>query len=203
MPHRFAALLGACLAAGASAAPLAVQVHDDAGRAIAGAVVFLDSPAARAAVTAAAGAEIVQQAKVFVPEVSVVPVGTSVQFPNLDSVRHHVYSLSPTKPFELKLYKGRDANPVRFDRPGVAVLGCNIHDQMIGWVVVVETPYHARSNTAGVARLADVPPGDYRLRVWHPDLPPGAPAHEQALTLAAGGTEARVRLAELTAVATR
>ena len=86
-----------------------------------------------------------QQGKQFLPDVLVVPVGTSVHFPNRDSVRHHVYSFSPAKKFELKLYTGTPANPVVFDRAGVVTLGCNIHDRMVGWIVVVDTPYYAQA----------------------------------------------------------
>ena len=91
---------------------------------------------------------------------------------NFDTVRHHVYSFSPTKTFELKLYAGVPNAPVTFDKPGVAVLGCNIHDTMAAWVVVADTPWHARSGADGLARIDNVPAGAYRLRVWHPGLPP-------------------------------
>ena len=128
------------------------------------------------------------------PAVSVVPVGSAVDFPNRDTVRHHVYSFSPAKPFELKLYTGKPANPVVFDRAGIAVLGCNIHDHMAAWVVVVETPYFAQSSAAGRATLDDVPAGSYRLRVWHTNLPVGAPALDQPITVAATGATAQVRL---------
>jgi plastocyanin len=95
-----------------------------------------------------AALEMAQQKKQFVPEVLVVPVGSEVRFPNHDTVRHHVYSFSPAKKFELKLYTGTPANPVLFDRPGVVVLGCNIHDQMVGWILVVDTPYYAQTLAA-------------------------------------------------------
>lgn len=81
----------------------------------------------------APGVEIEQADKQFTNRVTVVPLGTEVRFPNRDKVRHHVYSLSPTKTFELKLYIGTPANPVVFDRAGVAVLGCNIHDHVVAW----------------------------------------------------------------------
>ena len=166
---------------------------------VADAVVFLDSAEARARVRPLAGVEMSQANKAFVPGVLVVPVGTEVRFPNNDTVRHHVYSFSPAKKFELKLYAGTPANPVQFDRPGVVVLGCNIHDRMVGWVVVLETPHHARSAAAtGRARVDDVPPGRYTLRTWHSGLAVGAPALEQAITVPAAGTvSASVRMAGL------
>ena len=121
-------------------------------------------------------------------------MGTAVHFPTSDTVRHHVYSFSPTKNFELKLYAGTDANPVVFDRTGIAVLGCNIHDNMAAWVVVVETPYYGRTNATGKVSLANVPAGSYRLRVWHASIPAGAPAQDQVLTLTAADASVSVRV---------
>ena len=178
----------------AQAASVDVDVQGRNGKPLADAVVFLESAAARVAVKPAQGVEIEQADKRFTQRVTVVPVGTAVAFPNRDKVRHHVYSFSPAKTFELKLYIGTPANPVVFDKTGIAVLGCNIHDTMAAWVVVVDTPYFAQGGASGRARLADVPPGSYRLRVWHPDLPPGAPAADQALTVAGGGARATVQL---------
>ena len=192
-------LCAAGLALGAHAATVQVEVLDAAGKPLADAVVFLESPEARKAVRPLAGAEMAQEKRQFVPGVLVVPLGTEVRFPNHDTVRHHVYSFSPAKTFELKLYTGTPSNPVRFDQPGVVVLGCNIHDQMVGWIVVVDTPHYART-PAGPARVQidNVPPGAYTLRTWHARLPVGAPAQEQALTVSpAGGAVATVRLAGL------
>ncbi|MCZ4314349.1 methylamine utilization protein [Comamonadaceae bacterium G21597-S1] len=165
----------------ALAAGVQIEVQDGGGKPLADAVVFLQSREARALVRPAQGAEIAQKAKVFDPAVLVVPVGTPVAFPNRDTVRHHVYSFSPAKSFELKLYSGVPANPVLFDKTGIAVLGCNIHDAMTAWVVVVDTPYYGRSMAGGTVTMTDVPPGNYRLRVWHPSLPLGVPATDQAL----------------------
>ncbi|HSV51820.1 MAG TPA: methylamine utilization protein [Burkholderiaceae bacterium] len=187
-----AAMLGAPLAAAAATAQ--IEVETEAGKPLAGAVVFLESREARAAAKPAQGVEIAQVARQFSPQVTVVPIGTSVQFPNRDTVRHHVYSFSPTKNFELKLYAGKDANPVLFDKPGIAVLGCNIHDNMAAWVVVVETPYYGQSGANGRATLDNVPAGNYRLRVWHAGLPVGAPAQDLPLALAATGSMLTVRL---------
>jgi plastocyanin len=179
-------------AAAATAGPVSVQVSDAQGQPLVGAVVYLDSPAAARAVKPLAGAEIVQSERQFVPQVAVVTRGTAVMFPNLDTVRHHVYSLSPAKRFELKLYIGKPQAPVVFDQPGVAVLGCNIHDQMVGFVLIVDTPYHARTDAQGRAAI-DAPAGDYRLRTWHPDFAVGAPALEQPLAVAAAPVTATVR----------
>ena len=178
----------------AMAATVQVQVTDNAGKPLSEAIVFLESPAARAASKPLPRADIAQVARQFEPRVSVVPVGTPVHFPNRDTVRHHVYSFSPNKTFELKLYTGTDANPVVFDRTGIAVLGCNIHDNMAAWVVVVETPYYGRSNAAGKAVLGNVPAGNYRLRVWHSTLAVGAPALDQALVLGPADASTTVNL---------
>lgn len=191
----FAGLLLAALLGGAGAARVDVQVQDAAGKALAGAVVMFDSPAARAAVRPRAGTEVEQADKKFTQRVTVVPVGSEVHFPNRDKVRHHVFSFSKPKTFEIKLYAGTPANPVLFDRPGIVVLGCNIHDTMLAWVVVAETPWTGQSDALGQLRLNDVPAGAYTLRVWHPDLPPGTPPVEQALTVSATETSAVVRLA--------
>jgi hypothetical protein len=94
-----------------------------------------------------------------------------------------VYSFSPVKTFDLKLYAGTPANPVLFDKPGIVVLGCNIHDQMLAWVVVVETPYFGKTNAAGQISLPASPAGNYALKVWHPGLPTGAQPQEQALVV--------------------
>lgn len=186
-----AAALGPLLAA---AAAIDVQVLGSDGKPLAGAVVFLESPAARAALRPALGVEIEQVNKQFNGRVTVVPMGTEVRFPNRDKVRHHVYSISPTKAFDLKLYHGTAANPVLFDRAGVAVLGCNIHDNMVAWVVVVETPFYGLSAATGTLRLDNVPAGSYRLRSWHPELPTGAPALDQALAVTASDQALTLRL---------
>ena len=198
--HMGAVLLGcagALLAASAQAADVQVQVQDASGRPLADAVVFLESELARRQVRPVAGLEMAQNHKQFVPQVLIVPVGSEVRFPNHDTVRHHVYSFSPAKKFELKLYAGTPAQPVRFEQSGVVVLGCNIHDQMVGWVLVLDTPYYAQTSASGQVALSTVPAGRYRLRTWHARLPAGAPVPEQVLEVSASGATALVRLAEL------
>jgi hypothetical protein len=112
-------------------------------------------------------------------------VGSAVSFPNKDTVRHHVYSFSPAKVFDLKLYAGTPTTQVVFGAPGVVVLGCNIHDKMAAWLLVVDTPYYAKTDTSGSATLTAVPGGNYTLRVWHPNLPVGAEPQEQPFTASA------------------
>ena len=186
------------LAAQAMAAPVEVRVTDAAGKPVEGAVVFLESPQARAQVKPLAGVEIAQAARQFVPQVSVVTVGTAVDLPNRDKVRHHVYSFSPAKRFELQLYVGTPNSPVVFDQPGIAVLGCNIHDNMAAWGVIVDTPWHGRTDAQGRFTHTNVPTGEYRLRTWHAGLPVGALPADQALRVEASAASASVRLVGLT-----
>jgi plastocyanin len=195
--RRAALLAAAALAApGAIAAPLEVRVTDGAGKPLVGAVVFLESPEAKAAARPAQGIEIAQIGRQFTPQVTVVPVGSAVSFPNRDTVRHHVYSFSPIKKFEIKLYVGTPESPVLFDRPGIAVLGCNIHDRMVAWVVVVETPHVGQTAVDGRLNLPNVPAGNYRLRAWHPSQPVGAPATDQALAMGTAPQQAAATLAD-------
>lgn len=127
-----------------------------------------------------------QQDKEFVPHVLPVHVGTAVTFPNRDNIRHHVYSFSPAKRFELPLYIGTPAAPVVFDRPGVVALGCNIHDWMLAYIHVLETPYFARTGRDGRARIDGLPPGRYEAQVWHPRLRDGGARTARSMTIAAG-----------------
>lgn len=176
------ALVGVSL--NAHAAQLEVVVKDTAGAAVADAVASL-RPVGGAALPAATGAARMDQHGLrFVPRVLAVQTGTEVEFPNSDQVRHHVYSFSAAKTFELRLYKAKPASPVLFDKPGLVTLGCNIHDWMLGYVVVVDTPYFATSGSDGVALIDEVPAGDYELDVWQPRLatspaPQTQPVHVQ------------------------
>ena len=182
----------------ASATALEVQVLDGGGKPLAGAAVFLESREAKLATRPVNNLEIVQSARQFLQPVTLVPVGSAVNFPNRDTVRHHLYSFSPVKKFEIKLYVGTPAAPVLFDQPGIAALGCNIHDNMAAWVVVVETPYYGLSGADGKLSLARLPPGSYHLRTWHPGLAPGVPALDQPVLITANGsTQAQVKVAGL------
>lgn len=109
-----------------------------------------------------------QRDREFIPYVTIVQTGTMVEFPNRDLVKHHVYSFSPAKLLEIKLYAGKPVQPVLFDKPGEVALGCNIHDWMEAYVLVVDSPYFAKTGSNGKALIRNVPAGHYRLRVWHP-----------------------------------
>jgi hypothetical protein len=107
--------------------------------------------------------------RAILPRVTVLRTGSSVTFPNSDQVHHQVYSFSPAKTFALKLYAGSPKTAVEFDKPGLVVLGCNIHDKMLAFVAVVDSPYFSKIASSGTATL-NLPRGRYGLRVWHPQL---------------------------------
>jgi len=109
-----------------------------------------------------------QKSREFIPHVLAIKVGTPVFFPNSDDIRHHVYSFSPAKHFEIKLYSGTPKTPVVFDKPGVVAVGCNIHDWMLGYVVVTDAPYVTKTDNQGRWSLK-LPEGNYQLSLWHPD----------------------------------
>ncbi len=149
------------------AATLSVHVADQAAKDVGDAVVYAMPVNGRIPVRAPGAAIIDQVNKQFAPLVSVMQTGTSVSFPNKDNIRHQVYSFSPAKSFDLKLYSGVPSQPVVFDKPGLVVMGCNIHDQMVAYVQVVDTPWSAKSGSDGMARIDALPPGDYLLYAWH------------------------------------
>ena len=127
-----------------------------------------------------------QRDKQFIPYVTALQVGTPVLFPNSDNIRHHVYSFSPAKKFELPLYSGVPAEPVVFDKAGFVTLGCNIHDWMIAYVAVLPTPFFQVTGNDGRAVLKDLPPGHYTVETWHPALKGQPEALAQNLDLGAG-----------------
>lgn len=153
-----------------AAATVEARVQDAKGRPVVDAVVYAVPAEGRQLPLGRRTAVMDQKNRMFVPHVLAVQTGTSVQFPNSDDVRHHVYSFSPAKPFQLPLYKGTPANPMLFDRAGVVTLGCNIHDQMSAFIIVVDTPFFEKTAANGRAVLRDVDAGRYTLRVWYPDM---------------------------------
>lgn len=108
--------------------------------------------------------------KQFAPHVLVVRSGTDISFPNADNLFHHVYSFSPTKQFELKLYKEFTADPLRFEQAGIVDIGCNIHDWMLGYIVVSDSPFYGKTNEEGILDIT-LPVGEYDIMTWHPQLP--------------------------------
>lgn len=105
----------------------------------------------------------------FAPHVLVVKTGTLVSFPNADNIQHHVYSFSPANQFEVKLYKEFTAPPIAFNEAGIVDIGCNIHDWMLGFIVVSDSPYFGKSNDQGEVSVS-LPDGDYEITFWHPRL---------------------------------
>jgi plastocyanin len=150
---------------------IVATVSDAQGRPLADAVIVAFPADGNVRLTTKARDDAIFQVdKEFVPKVTPVLVGTAVAFPNNDTVRHHVYSFSPAKKFELPLYQGVPANPVVFDKPGVVVLGCNIHDWMVAYIYVSESPHFAKSGADGKATISDLVPRAYVVRAWHPQL---------------------------------
>jgi plastocyanin len=154
------------------AGELSVSVIDPAGHGVTDAVVVVVPAAPAAPVPHATSAPPVavmdQRNRTFSPRILVVRAGTSVEFPNNDTVSHQVYSFSPAKKFQLSLYKGQLHPPVTFDRSGLVVLGCNIHDQMVGYIYVTDAPFFGKTDPAGTVRLAGLSGGEYLITVWSP-----------------------------------
>ena len=176
----------------ARAADMEVAVHDLNNKPLEDAVVYAEPVGA--AVPAShdlAHVKIDQVNKEFVPLVTVVRTNTEINFPNSDNFRHSIYSFSQPKIFTTKLYSGKQAPPVLFDKPGVVVLGCNIHDMMAAWVVVVDTPYFTKTGASGTGLLKGLEPGDYRLSVWYPG-PQFQPSTSQVHVAADGRTQVAV-----------
>jgi plastocyanin len=154
----------------AVAATLAVTVHKRDGRALPGAVVMIEALDSSLPPAAPVATIMDQVQLAFVPDVLVVPVRSTVQFPNSDAISHQVYSFSSARRFQLPLYRGKPYPPVTFDQPGVVTLGCNIHDNMLAYIVVTAAPFFGRTGADGGFRADDVPAGRYRVLVWHPLL---------------------------------
>ncbi|HYU26358.1 MAG TPA: methylamine utilization protein [Thermoanaerobaculia bacterium] len=162
-------LVALLLSSPLAAATIEAIVSDGRGGAVHDAVVYA-VPEGRPVTSPRRGAVMEQKNRAFIPHVLAVQTGTTVRFPNLDDVQHHVYSFSSAKPFQLPLYKGNPPNPVVFEKAGVVTLGCNIHDQMSAYIVVVDTPYFEKTAANGRAALRDLEPGRYTVHVWAPEM---------------------------------
>jgi plastocyanin len=184
--------LPAVFAPAAGAAILEALVHTPAGKPVPDAAVVLEplAPAPRQAPKNLPHAVIEQRGAEFSPYVTVVQTGTAVDFPNNDTVRHHVYSFSQPKRFEIKLYAGKPGQPITFDKPGEVVIGCNIHDWMEAYVLVVESAYFGKTGADGQVRIANLPAGRYRVQLWHPLQKTRVAASE----IEVGGAGARLNL---------
>jgi plastocyanin len=183
-------------AAPAGAATLVIHVQAVDGSALAGAV--LTARPLDGAPRHAAPLHVVmdQLERAFVPDLLVVPVGSTVSFPNSDSVSHQIYSFSSAKRFQLPLYRGKPYPPVQFDQAGVITLGCNIHDEMLAYLVVTDAPYFGRTDAAG-SWSAELGPGRYRVTIWHPRLHADGADVEREFTVGSDDrAELTVRLAK-------
>ena len=181
----------------AAAASFAAHVIDQDGKPVANAVISIvsDGKAMPAPATRLDPARIIDQRdETFIPLVTILPRDGRVVFANNDNTRHQVYSFSPIKQFEITLAQGERSPSFAFDKAGVAVLGCNIHDHMIAYVFVADSPWTALTGTDGRTVISDVPPGKYNVQVWHPQLPPGAPTQEVAVVLTGESSEFSARL---------
>jgi hypothetical protein len=140
---------------------------------------------------------VAQQNLQFDPFVLVVPAGATVAFPNRDTVRHQVYSFSPAHPFELKLYSRDETRTVRFDRVGVIALGCNIHDSMVGFIKVIDTPFAAKTDARGEVVLHGLPGGLGVLKIWHPYLKAAGNELSKPVNLPQAGLVQRAETADV------
>jgi plastocyanin len=171
-------------AAPALAATLSVQASLIDHKPFAGAVITLQGPTTHAPVLPVSA--IVDQINLaFVPDIIVIPVGSTVEFPNSDSVSHQIYSFSTTKRFQLPLYHGKPYPPVHFDQAGIVTLGCNIHDKMVGYIFVTDAAYFGRTDASGAWTATNVPRGSYHLSIWHPLLRESIASLERDVTVGA------------------
>jgi plastocyanin len=178
-----------------AAAPLSVRVVDSSGKPVRDAVVTLDPSGNAARAPRAGGRFTVSQKNLqFHPFLTIVPVGADVSFPNLDPTKHHVYSFSAAKRFELKLFARDQSRTVHFDKPGVVALGCNIHDAMSAFIYVTDSAWTARTNAQGIASFADAPNAPGRVTVWHPYLRTPGGTVQQAVAAGQRSASFSVRL---------
>ncbi|WP_423836359.1 methylamine utilization protein [Stutzerimonas stutzeri] len=168
-----------------------MRVIDAQGRPVAGAVLSVAGQAQRKPAPVAIMDQLDKQ---FVPAVLAVATGTAVSFPNSDDIRHQVYSFSPAKRFELRLYEGTPSAPVGFDQPGLVVLGCNIHDWMLGYIYVSDDPWFGVSDAQGLINL-DAPAGQYPATLWHPALVDMQPMDAGTLLLGEDPVELKLPVA--------
>jgi plastocyanin len=179
----FGAIVACAIAWTAAGADLDIYVRDRGGQPLGEVVVLLEPLSGEAQTNSSSASAVVDQLhQQFVPGVIAVRTGTAISFPNSDTVSHQVYSFSPAKRFELGLYRGVPRDPIVFDKPGIVVLGCNIHDNMIGYVYVTDAPYFGTTGDDGHLRTA-LPLGKYRAHVWSPRFATQDNATERELSV--------------------
>jgi plastocyanin len=181
----------------AIAGTLSVEIADSDGAQVADAVVTLKpaNNAAPAALKRTGPAQVIDQRdEKFIPLVTLLQLGGEVVFKNSDRTRHHVYSFSSVKPFEFVLNPGKQSPPVTMDQPGVAAIGCNIHDRMVAYIFVSDTSLAALSGADGRAIVSDVPNGTYTAKVWHPRLKSGDVIPEAPIEITDGDASTKFTL---------
>lgn len=151
------------------AATLGISMTDQDGQPVDDAVVYITSIDGTVPASSPMEAEVDQVDETFVPHVRAITVGSLVNFPNSDHIHHHIYSFSEAKTFEVPLYTGVPNDPTRFDKAGLVTLGCNIHDHMLGYVLVLDTPYFAEIR-GGAGAIENIPAGALAVEIWHPRL---------------------------------
>lgn len=188
------AILVACIGLALPAAHLVasnngaarVQVVDERGIPVRDAVVEINpSGGVRSPTNFAWRAAMAQKNLQFTPGTLIVAKGASVAFPNLDRVRHSIYSFSPIARFEIDLYGRDQTRTQRFNVAGSAALGCKIHDEMRGYIRVVETPYAAKTDANGIVDFSGIPGGTGTVTIWHPRL--RAPGNETSAAVSLNG----------------
>lgn len=187
MPHpaklRISVFIAALLAlqwlsaACALAASLTLTLTDQNNAPVEDAVIYISNIDGKHPAATPQNAIVDQVNEMFVPHVRAITLGSRVSFPNSDHTRHMVYSFSGAKNFELPLYTGVPPSPVQFDKTGLVTLGCNIHDHMLGYILVLDTPWFAEVHT-GKATISNLPAGKLAVEIWHPRM-----TQEQALQM--------------------
>lgn len=147
---------------------VSVQIADQNGDPLADTTIVL-TPLFEITAVDPQDTQIAQFNEKFVPRVSVVQTGANIFFPNQDQIRHHVYSFSEAKQFDIPLYSGTPSEPIQFDRPGLVVLGCNIHDQMRGYILISDSPFSGVTDANGDLTISITQSGSYELTIWHPE----------------------------------
>lgn len=194
MMKNFLAVLTLLSVSVCQAGTLKVKLVDNQALLLTNAVVYLENEALKGTYEGEEIAIMDQVNRQFSPYILAVQKGQRVSFPNSDSIKHHVYSFSSPKVFELQLFKNRRAQSMLFDKSGVIELGCNIHDWMLGYIYVVDTPYFAQTDADGVVSI-DAPDGEYTLHVWHPRIQEQDIEKKRLVTLA-GNQEVTIKLSE-------
>lgn len=191
----FGGAVPAALPAPSTSAAVAVYATGADDRPLADVLVTLRPAEGAMAAPPPAPAALDLMHRAFEPKVLAVPVGTVVTIHNLDDVNHELYSFSQALPFSLHLSAKGGGGAVTAAHAGLVVLGCKVHDEMVGYLYVTDAPYFGKTDAGGYLRLGGLKPGRYVLGLWQPGVPAEYPSRLKPLTLAAGAEEAvRLRL---------